>query len=147
VQYPGRAVSGIDLRLRPVSRRARAGRASPTLSPVAGAPAALQIPIADYALPAGGKIAVTERRKMPRLAAWRPDKQWRAAVRAGAGFTTILGPGPGAGEPWPWEMLDATRRCLAKRRPLPAIQPLAIPGRGGCPAAAARGHHPRLDRS
>jgi hypothetical protein len=42
--------------------------------------------------------------------------------------TTILGPGTGCGgEPWPWEMLDAARRCLAKRRPLPAIQPLAIP--------------------
>src|SRR6266487_1005475 len=87
----------------------------------------LQIPIADFASPADGKIAVTERRRMPRLAAWRPDGQWRAAVMGWRRVTTILGPGPGAGEPWPWEVLDATRRCLAKRRPLPAIQPLAIP--------------------
>jgi hypothetical protein len=81
----------------------------------------LRISIADYALSAGGKIAVTERRRMPRLAAWRPDKQWRAAVMGWRRVTAILGPGPGAGEPWAWEVLDAARRCLAKRRPLPAI--------------------------
>src|SRR6266487_479368 len=106
----------------------------------------LQIPIADYALPADGKIAVTERRRMPRLAAWRPDKQWRAAVMGWRRGYDNPGPGTGCGGAL---ALGSTGRypALPGQTETLTRDPAADdPGRGGCPAAAARGHHPRLDR-
>jgi hypothetical protein len=101
----------------------------------------------DYALPADGKIAVTERRRMPRLAALAARQAVARSCHGPAQVYDNPGPGTGCGGAL---TLGSTGRYPAlpgQTETLTRDPAAGDPGRGGCPAAAARGHHPRLDRS